>query len=59
MIKIGRSSDCEVFIEDKMLSRVHCSIEYRENVGWIVRDGYVVKHKDGSYENKVSMNGTW
>lgn len=42
-----------------MLSRVHCSIEYRESIGWIIRDGYSVRNKDGSYENKNSTNGTW
>jgi hypothetical protein len=42
-----------------MLSRVHCSIEFRENVGWIIRDGVCVKHGDGSYESKQSTNGTW
>ena len=39
-IKFGRSEDCEVTIDDCMLSRVHCSIEYKENFGWIIRDGY-------------------
>jgi hypothetical protein len=42
-----------------MLSRVHCSIEYRQNVGWIIRDGHIVKMKDGKYENRVSTNGIW
>lgn len=59
IIKIGRSSDCEVTVEDNMLSRVHCSIEYREDAGWIVRDGFYSKNKDGSYDTKSSTNGTW
>jgi hypothetical protein len=42
-----------------MLSRVHCSIEYRDNVGWIIKDGYSVKSKNGNYDHKISMNGTW
>jgi hypothetical protein len=42
-----------------MLSRIHCTIEYRENVGWIIRDGFLNKTKDGSMENKFSTNGTW
>jgi hypothetical protein len=59
VIRIGRSNDCEVFIDDNMLSRVHCSIEYREYGGWVIRDGYNVRNKDGNYENKPSTNGTW
>ena len=58
VIKFGRSADCEVIIEDSMLSRIHCSIEYKENFGWIIRDGYQVK-KGFNYENKYSTNGTW
>jgi pSer/pThr/pTyr-binding forkhead associated (FHA) protein len=58
-IKVGRSSECEVAIDDNMLSRVHCTIEYRNNVGWIIRDGTVLKNRDGSYDNKPSTNGTW
>jgi pSer/pThr/pTyr-binding forkhead associated (FHA) protein len=42
-----------------MLSRVHCTIEYRENVGWIVRDGYLNRSKEGTFESKLSTNGTW
>lgn len=42
-----------------MLSRIHCTIEYQENVGWIIRDGYNIKTMTGSYEVKQSTNGTW
>ncbi len=42
-----------------MLSRIHSSIEYREHIGWIVRDGYVAKNREGNYEIKQSTNGTW
>jgi len=59
LIKIGRSPNSEISINDNMLSRLHCCIEYRENVGWILRDGYLAKLKDGSYESKISTNGTW
>ena len=57
-IKFGRSIECEVNIDDFMLSRIHCSIEYKENFGWIIRDGYLNK-KGFSYENNISTNGTW
>jgi pSer/pThr/pTyr-binding forkhead associated (FHA) protein len=59
VIKIGRANECEITIEDNMLSRVHCTIEYQENVGWIIRDGYNIKTMTGSYEVKQSTNGTW
>jgi hypothetical protein len=57
-IKFGRSNDCEVVIDDCMLSRIHCSIEYKENFGWIIRDGHLSK-KGFEYESKFSTNGTW
>jgi hypothetical protein len=57
-IKFGRSNICEINIDDCMLSRIHCSIEYKENFGWIIRDGYLSK-KGQDYENKFSTNGTW
>lgn len=58
IIKFGRSTDCEVVVEDCMLSRIHCSIEYKENFGWVIRDGYQLK-SGSTYENKYSTNGTW
>lgn len=58
IIKFGRSAECEVAIEDAMLSRVHCCIEYKENFGWIIRDGYQSR-KGSNFENKFSTNGTW
>ena len=52
---IGRdSSSCDVIIDDKMLSRVHCCINYKENdkeKGWYI--------KDGNLEGKKSTNDTW
>jgi pSer/pThr/pTyr-binding forkhead associated (FHA) protein len=58
-IRVGRSSDCEVAVDDNMLSRVHCTIEYRNNTGWVVTDGNLLKNKDGTNEIKHSTNGTW
>ena len=55
-IVIGRDSSlCDVIIEDKMLSRVHCCINYIENdsceKGWYI--------KDGDMKGKKSTNDTW
>ena len=58
-IRIGRNSNCEVVVDDKILSRIHCTIVYRKNIGWIIRDGLYNKNKDGSIEMKPSTNGTW
>ena len=50
---IGRSQDCDVIIDDNMLSRFHCSIEYRDDK-WYITDGYI----DNNIIKK-STNGTW
>lgn len=59
-IKIGRASNCEIIIEDILLSRVHCTIEFKNNIGWIIRDGYSInKNMEESNDIKPSTNGTW
>ena len=50
---IGRSQDCDVIIDDNMLSRFHCSIEYRDDK-WYITDGY-----NDNNNIKKSTNGTW
>ena len=58
-IIIGRDSSlCDVIVEDKMLSRIHCCINHKEkdenrisNKGWYI--------KDGNMEGKKSTNDTW
>ena len=54
-IIIGRDSSlCDIIIDDKMLSRVHCCINYKEkdNIkGWYI--------KDGNLQGKKSTNDTW
>ena len=59
-IKIGRASNCEIVIDDILLSRIHCTIEYKNNIGWIIRDGYNNnKNNEESIDIKASTNGTW
>ena len=59
-IKIGRANNCEIVIDDILLSRIHCTIEYKNNIGWILRDGYNNKGNiEESMDIKVSTNGTW
>ena len=54
-IIIGRDSSlCDVIIEDKMLSRIHCCVNYKEKdneKGWYI--------KDGNMKGKKSTNDTW
>lgn len=49
IIRIGRGVDCELSIEDCLLSKIQCIITY-SNGKWLLSDG------DGS---KLSTNGTW
>ena len=55
-ILIGRNAFCDIIIEDKMLSRIHCSVyfvdcENEEQKGWYL--------KDGNPNGKKSTNDTW
>ena len=50
---IGRSQECDIIIEDNMLSRFHCSIEFRDDK-WFITDGYIDNNNI-----KKSTNGTW
>ena len=59
-IIIGRDSSlCDVIIDDKMLSRVHCCINYKEkeNEKGIKKQGWYIK--DGNMKGKKSTNDTW
>jgi len=49
-INVGRYSLADVQIEDKLLSKIHCVINYSEGEGWTLYDGS---------NGKQSTNGTW
>ena len=55
-IYIGRDISCNIIVDDSLLSRVHCTMEYDEEEGWIIYDG---KIDDDESKNKPSTNGTW
>jgi hypothetical protein len=55
-IYIGRDISCNIIVDDTLLSRVHCTIEYKDNEGWFISDG---KIDDELSENRPSTNGTW
>ena len=48
--QVGRSEVCDVYIKDKMLSRIHCILFYIDN-NWYI--------KDGNESGNESTNGTW
>ena len=48
--QVGRSDKCDVYIKDRMLSRVHCILIFIDN-NWYI--------KDGNENNIESTNGTW
>ena len=52
-IIIGRNNNSDIYIDDKMLSRIQCNICYKDKneKGWYL--------KDGSLEGKCSTNCTW
>ena len=52
-ITIGRENNCDVEINDTLLSRIHCTIIYNDVLGWVLKDG----KEDILWKN--STNGTW
>lgn len=54
-ITIGRSNDASIFIDDNMLSRIHCTIDYRDEK-WMIKDGNASSNNE---EVKKSTNGSW
>ena len=55
-VYIGRDISCNIIVDDSLLSRVHCTIEYDEEEGWVIYDG---KIDDDENKNKPSTTGTW
>ena len=56
-IYIGRDISCNIIVDDSLLSRVHCTLEYVDEEGWFIHDG---KYDDvDKNKNKPSTNGTW
>jgi len=48
--QVGRSDKCDVYIKDRMLSRIHCLLVFIDN-NWYI--------KDGNENQNESTNGTW
>jgi len=48
---IGRSPNCDIRIEDELLSKMQSTIYFDQNAeAWVIEDGY---------QGKSSTNGTW
>jgi pSer/pThr/pTyr-binding forkhead associated (FHA) protein len=56
-ITIGRSSENNIYIDDDMLSRIHCTIDF-SNDKWYIQDG-LAKNGIQDDEIKKSTNGSW
>ena len=56
-VTIGRSSENSIVIDDDMLSRIHCTIDFDKDK-WYIQDGYA---KNGLQEEEIkkSTNGSW
>ena len=56
-VTIGRNNENNIVIEDDLLSRIHCTIDFN-NDKWYIQDGYA---KNGIKEEEIkkSTNGSW
>ena len=54
-IYIGRDSNNYIIIQDNLLSKVHCTVYFKDNLEWVIQDGYVNELNI----IKPSTNGTW
>lgn len=51
-IKIGRADDCDILIEDMLISKYQACILYSHSKGWMFIDGNLIKQRP-------STNGAW
>lgn len=51
-IRIGRAQDCDICINDMLLSKYQASILYSHNKGWMLIDGNLIRQRP-------STNGAW
>ena len=56
-IYIGRDIACNIQVDDPLLSRIHCTIQYTNEKGWVIYDGK--KDDENENQNQVSTNGIW
>ena len=51
-ITIGRQETCDVRLQGSLVSKIHCTIFYTPEKGWVLYDGDMAS-------NQLSRNGTW
>jgi hypothetical protein len=56
-VTIGRSSENSIVIDDDMLSRIHCTIDFDKDK-WYIQDGFA-RNGLQEEETKQSTNGSW
>lgn len=56
-VYVGRDISCNIIVDDSLLSRVHCTIEYKDDIGWVIYDGRCEDDDPSKY--RPSTNGTW
>lgn len=39
VIYLGSDTECDELIDDSLLSRFHCTVEYKKHRGWFITDG--------------------
>ena len=49
-ILVGKAENCNIVLNDDLLDDIHCVIEFKNQKGWVISDGF---------DNKNSENGTW
>ena len=60
IIRIGRKKyNNDIELNDHLVSKVNCNIQYDENNGWKINDGNEIISETGESKITHSTNGTW
>ena len=60
IIRIGRKKhNNDIELDDHLVSKVNCNIQYDENNGWKINDGNEIISETGESKITHSTNGTW
>lgn len=49
-VVIGRHAESDIYVDDNLLSKFQCTVEYTDDNGWVLKDGV---------DKRPSTNGTW
>lgn len=52
LITIGRQESCDIKVQGNLISKIHCTIFYTPEKGWVLFDGDMTRSQN-------STNGTW